>query len=82
MLTAAAFPSIGRSRGQESDARKPRRQRRNSGASGSNVDPGAGPTPFGSIDTELARRGSNFGLPIALHLARALGGAVGIESVR
>ena len=34
------------------------------------------------LDTELARRGSNFGLPIALQLTTLLGGSVGLVSVR
>ena len=37
--------------------------------------------PSAALDTELAKRGSNFGLPIALQLVRAMGGAIGIESV-
>ncbi len=43
--------------------------------------PGPAPTPQ-QLDTELARKGSNFGLPIALQLTRVMGGAVGIVSVR
>jgi hypothetical protein len=40
--------------------------------------PGRGPQ---KLDTELARKGSNFGLPIALQLTRIMNGAVGIVSV-
>ncbi len=43
------------------------------------------PTPTSApqvLDTQLARQGSNFGLPIALQLATLMGGAVGVHSVR
>ena len=40
--------------------------------------PGPGPQ---KLDTELARKGSNFGLPIALQLTQIMNGAVGIVSV-
>ena len=43
---------------------------------------GQASTPQLHLDTELARKGSNFGLPIALQLTRVMGGAVGILSVR
>lgn len=59
----------------------------------SSTGPGPGPgstdrqcsrTPSTALplDTELARRGSNFGLPIALQLTALLGGSVGLVSVR
>jgi hypothetical protein len=35
-----------------------------------------------NLDTEVAKRGSNFGLPIALKLAIRMGGSVGLCEVR
>jgi hypothetical protein len=50
-------------------------------AQASTPAPSTAVTPSMHLDTELARKGSNFGLPIALQLTKVMGGAVGIVSV-
>ncbi len=41
----------------------------------------AGPLSALALDTQLARQGSNCGLPIALNLVKLMGGSIGIKSV-
>jgi hypothetical protein len=97
MLPASCFPgiklvheesSVRKMRRPSEAARRPsmsllRRRESKSWVTPLQASVGA-PTPSNvmHLDTELARKGSNFGLPIALQLTKLMRGAVGIVSVR
>ena len=78
MLTARAFPSIGRVLRDRDDTLS-----RSASGDGASVRTASllGPGGAAAIDTAMARHGSNFGLPIALHLVRLMKGSVGISEV-